>query len=167
MQGGHDLVHRDLGGNAGDQGGDGEQVADQTVAGELEAVEYIGQHGADHDAACQHTDQDDEAVEESLAHVGFVPCDDEVIEVQKALGQGNDVGVGVLLFRLEGGEDAGHDGHQCHKGREDQQRILAEVDQEPLGLDRSGFVHRFCLTFTEPSRCCGSPDIFPQPSGRR
>ena len=167
MQSGHDLVHRDLRGDAGDQGGNGEQVADQLVAGELEPVQHISQHGADHNAAHQHADQDNKAVQERFAHVGLVPCDDEVIEVQKALGQGDDVGVGILFLRLKGGEDTGHDGHQCHKGREDQQHILTEVDQEPLGLDRSGFVHRFCLTFTWLRRCCGFPAIFPQPSGRR
>ena len=167
MQSGHDLVHRDLRGDAGDQGGNGEQVADQLIAGELEPVQHISQHGADHNAAHQHADQDNKAVEERLAHVGLVPCDDEVIKVEPVLGQGDDVGVGVLLLGFKGGEYAGYDGHQCHKGREDQQHILTEVDQEPLGLDRSGFVHRFCLAFTEPSRRCGSPDIFPRPSGRR
>ena len=171
MQGGHDLVHRDLRGDAGDQGGNGEQVADQLVAGELEPVQHISQHGADHNAAHQHADQDNKAVEERLAHVGLVPCDDEVIEVQKALGQGDDVGVGVLLLGFKGGEYAGYDGHQCHESGKDQQHILADVDEDALHLDGSdlvfGCVHTFCLTFTWLRRCCGFPAIFPQPSGRR
>ena len=167
MQSRHDLVHRDLRGDAGDQGGDGEQVADQLVAGKLEPVQHISQHGTDHNAARQHADQDDKAVQERLAHVGLVPCCDEVIEVEPALGRGDNVGVGVLFLTFEGGEDAGYDGHQCHKGSEDEQRIFANVDQNTFGLDRSGFVHTFCLTFTWLRRCCGFPAIFPQPSGRR
>ena len=164
MQSGHDLVHRDLGGDAGDQGGNGEQVADQLVAGELEPVQHISQHGADHNAAHQHANQDNKAVEERFAHVGLVPCDDEVIEVQKALGQGDDVGAGILFLRLKGGEDTGHDGHQCHESGKDQQHILADIDEDALHFD---CVHTFCLTFTWLRRCCGFPAIFPQPSGRR
>ena len=124
MERGHDLIDGDLGGNAGDQGGDHEQVADQAVAGELEAVEHIGQHGGDEHAAGQHADQNKEAVDEGVAHIGLLPCGLEVLKVQPALGGGHDAGGGVFLGGLEGGDHAGNDGYQRHKGRKDQEQVF-------------------------------------------
>ena len=133
MQSSHDLVHRDLRGDAGDQGGNGEQVADQLVAGKLEPVQHISQHGADHKMLPTSTQiRIIKLFRERLTHVGLVPCDDEVIEVQKVLGQGDDVGAGILFLRLKGGEDTGHDGHQCHESGKDQQHILADIDEDAL-----------------------------------
>ncbi len=87
MQSGHDLVHRDLRGDAGDQVAMVNRFADQLVAGELEPVQHISQHGADHNAACQHADQDNKAVEERFAHVGLVHAMMKLSKFKKLLGR--------------------------------------------------------------------------------
>ena len=145
IQGGHDLVHRDLAGDAGDQGGDHEEVADQLVAGELEAVEDVGQHGADEHAAHQDADHNEKAVEEGAAHISLLPCGLEVLKVGPGPGEDHDIGVLVLLRALERGDDAGDDGHQRHKGGENQKYILDHIDESPLELHHANALFHYFL----------------------
>ena len=126
----HDLVHRYLSGNAGDQGGKGEQDIDQAMAREPEAVELVGQGGTEENRQNQHHNQHDAGVFEAGKHLGHAPRLFEVVEVEKVGRQIQGRGGLIFLRGLEGGEHTHHHRHQGHNRREDEGEIFENIENE-------------------------------------
>ena len=98
------------------------------LPGNLNQFQHISQHGADHNVAYPHADQDNKLLGTPY-HVGLVPCDDEKLSKleKSSLGRVMTLVLAYSSSVLKAVKIQEHDGRRSTKAGEIQQHILADI----------------------------------------